>query len=237
MSTYVIGDIHGQLELVKQMLKLIQIDFEKDQLYLLGDYVDWGPNSIKTLQYIINLQTKSNGNLKCLIGNHDKMMLDVISGGETAYEWKSIWYNNGGRYTHTCYLECSDYMRRKIKKWLQNLPYTVQNLHINNRYFYLCHAAPMINGRDTRDSIWDRSYPYDLSKEIEDALPNTTVVCGHTIVKRFGSFNKEFKCKIYKNSENLIYIDCGAKIYDTDSIGRLACLRLDDLQEFYTGGE
>ena len=39
MSTYVISDLHGQLELFNQMLDKIQFK-ETDHLYMLGDAVD-----------------------------------------------------------------------------------------------------------------------------------------------------------------------------------------------------
>ena len=48
MATYVIGDIHGQLEKMKFN--------ENDELYVMGDVVDRGPDPIKALQYLMTLQ-------------------------------------------------------------------------------------------------------------------------------------------------------------------------------------
>ena len=42
MATYVMSDIHGQLNSFHSMIDKIGLDKEKDTLYLLGDYVDWG---------------------------------------------------------------------------------------------------------------------------------------------------------------------------------------------------
>ena len=52
MATYVIGDIHGQLEQLKVLLEKMKFN-ENDELYVMGDVVDRGPDPIKALQYQI----------------------------------------------------------------------------------------------------------------------------------------------------------------------------------------
>lgn len=42
MATYVIGDIHGQLEQLKVLLEKMKFN-ENDELYVMGDVVDRGP--------------------------------------------------------------------------------------------------------------------------------------------------------------------------------------------------
>ena len=69
MSTYVIGDIHGEFN---QLLELLNtMDFSsKDWLYVMGDVVDKGEHPIKSLQLLMGLP-----NCTCLMGNHELMML------------------------------------------------------------------------------------------------------------------------------------------------------------------
>ncbi|MCD8146906.1 MAG: metallophosphoesterase [Clostridiales bacterium] len=68
---YVIGDIHGRLDLFERMLDLISLK-EDDTLYILGDCVDRG-GGIAVLQRIMELQKKYN--VKMLLGNHEKLFL------------------------------------------------------------------------------------------------------------------------------------------------------------------
>lgn len=55
MATYVIGDIHGQLEQLKVLLEKMKFN-ENDELYVMGDVVDRGPDPIKALQYLMTRQ-------------------------------------------------------------------------------------------------------------------------------------------------------------------------------------
>ena len=73
MSTYVVGDIHGEFN---QLLELLNtMDFSsKDWLYVMGDVVDKGEYPIKSLQLLMGLP-----NCTCLMGNHELMMLKNIS--------------------------------------------------------------------------------------------------------------------------------------------------------------
>jgi serine/threonine protein phosphatase 1 len=66
--TFVIGDIHGALRALKQLL--LKIDpREDDKIIFLGDYVDGWSESAQVIEYLIELDTTYN----CLFikGNHD----------------------------------------------------------------------------------------------------------------------------------------------------------------------
>jgi|GEM_PF-7118363 hypothetical protein len=39
---YAIGDIHGNLDLLKRLLEKIQPNLARNQLVFMGDYIDWG---------------------------------------------------------------------------------------------------------------------------------------------------------------------------------------------------
>ncbi|GAA4309753.1 metallophosphoesterase family protein [Nibribacter koreensis] len=80
MARYAISDIHGCLAtfkaLVEQVLKLEL----HDHLYLLGDYINKGPDSKGVLDYILHLQ-RQGYQLTCLRGNHDQLLLDALDKG------------------------------------------------------------------------------------------------------------------------------------------------------------
>ena len=64
MATYICSDIHGQYQKFKNMLKKIKFS-DKDTMYILGDVIDRGPESIKLLADIM-----SRENITLLLGNH-----------------------------------------------------------------------------------------------------------------------------------------------------------------------
>ncbi|TVY07238.1 metallophosphoesterase family protein [Paenibacillus cremeus] len=88
-KTFVISDIHGCLVELEQLLTAIPFRKGKDQLILLGDYVDRGPNSKEVLERIIQLTETCHA--VALRGNHDQMFLEFLE-GEDPY---SFIYNGG----------------------------------------------------------------------------------------------------------------------------------------------
>ncbi|PKV67265.1 metallophosphoesterase family protein [Pontibacter ramchanderi] len=83
MARYAISDIHGCSRTFKTLV-LEQLQLKKtDELYLLGDYVNKGPDSKGVLDFIIHLQ-KQHCQVYCLRGNHDQMLLKAASKGESA---------------------------------------------------------------------------------------------------------------------------------------------------------
>ncbi|MGM0898305.1 MAG: metallophosphoesterase family protein [Bacillota bacterium] len=85
-----ISDIHGELELFNELLEKVGYDASEDQLILLGDYVDRGPDSKGVLERVTEL--KKQGAI-VLRGNHDQMMLEAAAGEPGA---KGNWSLNGG---------------------------------------------------------------------------------------------------------------------------------------------
>ena len=70
---YAIGDIHGQLDMLKDALARIEADGGPDaRVVFLGDYVDRGPDSCGVLDLLIEGQ-RAGRNWITLMGNHDRM--------------------------------------------------------------------------------------------------------------------------------------------------------------------
>ncbi|MDE4084509.1 metallophosphoesterase family protein [Planococcus maritimus] len=84
-----ISDIHGELELFNKLLEQVHYDASTDQLILLGDYVDRGPNAKGVLQRVIELEQQGAIVLR---GNHDQMMLEAAKGETGA---AGNWLRNG----------------------------------------------------------------------------------------------------------------------------------------------
>ena len=83
---YAVGDIHGRLDLLEQLVGMIEADaaerrardhIEYCSLIFLGDYVDRGFQSKQVLDYLQAFQPDW-ADVTCLIGNHEAMMLEFI---------------------------------------------------------------------------------------------------------------------------------------------------------------
>ena len=84
-------DLHGCLHtfrhLVEEELRLNP----EDELYLLGDYVNKGPDSRGVLDYLMRLQA-TGYRVHCLRGNHDQALLDAAR-----HRWRWDWLGPRGR--------------------------------------------------------------------------------------------------------------------------------------------
>ncbi len=93
---FAIGDVHGCYERLGILLKKLHIK-EDDVLLFLGDYIDRGENSKKVVDKVISL--KSQHNTITLLGNHEKMLLDVLQKNLSI----ETWLFNGGETTLLSY--------------------------------------------------------------------------------------------------------------------------------------
>src|SRR5690606_39494158 len=73
MSTYAIGDIQGCMEPLQCLLKKIDFDPTKDHLWLAGDLINRGPDSLAVLRFLYSIRTS----LTVVLGNHDFHFLPV----------------------------------------------------------------------------------------------------------------------------------------------------------------
>jgi len=73
MATYAIGDIQGCYQSFRKLLKKIQFDPLSDRLLIAGDMINRGPNSLATMQFLLEHQPQ----IQCVLGNHDLHFLAV----------------------------------------------------------------------------------------------------------------------------------------------------------------
>ena len=233
--TYVMSDIHGNLKRFESIMEQINLQ-PNDTLYILGDVIDRFPYGIKIIRKIMKMP-----NVKMLLGNHEYMMLGAIGHCKDAADesenanWKQrrLWYRNGGAVTHEYLKHIKKEYRAEVFKYLKGLPINI-DIEVNKIQYKLVHASPVENfmrlhayyyeyDNEKEFAVWER---WDETHHVPEDF---TLIFGHTPTCHFQNVNpwSIWKC------DDAIGIDCGGG-YD---YGRLACLRLDDMKEFYSEGE
>lgn len=86
---YVVGDVHGCVDQMQAALSRVDDDIEALEiddptLVFLGDYVDRGPHSAAVLEFLMQLSLSDPEAVVCLMGNHERMMLDFLDAPLTA---------------------------------------------------------------------------------------------------------------------------------------------------------
>lgn len=223
--TYVISDIHGEADRYFQMLQLVQFS-SSDELYIIGDVIDRGAGGIDVLTDIMD---RPNAHL--LLGNHEQMCLDTL-GPHNQPGARRLWQSNGGSTTFRELVYRMDAQRRnKTLRFLMDLP-TFCDLTIGEQKFHLVHAFP---GKTVEDRIWERP-GVDSANPFSDGR---RVIVGHTPVCYFREDADAYVRTLEQQGDHMrifhaqgfICIDCGCG--NNTPTRRLACLRLEDMMEFY----
>src|SRR4051812_43394980 len=83
---YLVGDLQGCCDALQRLLEKIDFSASRDRLWLLGDLVNRGPQSLATLRLLHSL----DGAATCLLGNHDLHLLAVAAGGRTTRDGDTL---------------------------------------------------------------------------------------------------------------------------------------------------
>ncbi len=78
MAVYAVGDLQGCLDPLKCLLERVAFDPAKDRLWLVGDLVNRGPQSLETLRFLYAMRES----VVSVLGNHDLHLLAVAHKSE-----------------------------------------------------------------------------------------------------------------------------------------------------------
>lgn len=141
MATYAMGDLQGCFTAFQRLIDLIRFDPSQDKLWLVGDIVNRGPDSLSLLRYI-----KQAGNAMIMVlGNHDMHLLMVAAGVAKSHSSDTL----------QSILDAPD--RDELLHWLRQ-----QKIFYTEGQYAMVHAGLLPS--------WSISQAGQLAHEVEDAL-------------------------------------------------------------------
>lgn len=195
-AVYAVGDIHGRLDLLDDLLRRIEADARRfpagidKTLIFLGDYIDRGPASKGVVDRLLGEPLAGFSTIR-LMGNHEEAMLAFLDSITDGLDWLTF----GGLETLLSYgvplrtLPGSDAQVIELREALAE---AVPAEHL--RFFRNCHLRHEIGDyvfvhAGVRPGVpLDRQTPADMMWIRDDflrsrvPLPDHVVVHGHTIV-------------------------------------------------------
>lgn len=222
-NTFVIGDIHGGLQALKQVLQRANVT-PNDQLIFLGDYVDGWSESPDVIDFLINLSQTH----QCVFmqGNHEEMLLKWLRKEDD----NELWRFHGGEVTVQAYQNIPLCTIEKHITFLENL----KEYHIDSHNRLFVHAGfTHLKGvafEYFRGMFWWDRTLWETAMAVEGNLSEDSVryperlklykeiYVGHTPVIRFGASTP-------MNFANVWNVDTGAAF-----TGKLSILNVDTKQ-------
>lgn len=233
---YIISDIHGEFDSFLRMMDQIKFS-DQDRMFLLGDVIDRGKQSIQLLRFI-----HKNPNIIFMIGNHEDMMLKALKRqGNNLLEIAASpemkrWNRNGGMATLEQWIGLESDEQAELLSFLEESWLVYPQLEVENKFYYLVHACPgedyyskPLKYKDAKDDevhqmLWDRRCMNDwkLPENLRKYEKDTTIFFGHT---KTNSFMDKFPSQIhYFQRQNAFDIDC---------CGQLGCYCIEKKECFY----
>lgn len=234
---YIISDIHGCYEPYQKLLEKINFS-EKDELYILGDVVDRGPEPIRVLQDMMR-----RPNVIFILGNHDfimytlmkKLSVEITHDNYDTYLTKEIlldynlWLQDGGQVTAEQFRKLSYSEKMDMLDYIAEASLYEVITHGGKEY-RLVHAG-LSNFSPDKDM--DEYELYDFLEERADYSKryypdeNIFLVTGHTPTVYIDGWGKT---EVYRRNGH-IAIDCACV-----AGGRLAAFCVETEEVIYVDG-
>ncbi|WP_024851703.1 metallophosphoesterase [Hydrogenovibrio kuenenii] len=137
---FLVGDIHGRYQPLMDALSHAGFDFDRDRLFAVGDLVDRGDESLKTLTLIDEPWFFS------VRGNHEQFILDIyaeervmLSGGYKEYGAEET-YLQITLFESSWFFDLSDAQRQAVAEKLKHLPFAIE-LNVKGKKLGIVHAG------------------------------------------------------------------------------------------------
>lgn len=221
MKTYVIGDIHGGLKALEQVINKAQINLE-DTVVFVGDYVDGWSQSAQVIEYL--MAYAENHHCIFIKGNHDLWCEQWLDNGEAPDQW----VNHGGQETIDSYSTVSDDDKASHKQFINEMV----DYHIDAQNRLFIHAGfTSMHGPEKEiyksNLMWDRTLwetALALDSSLQDYSPYypkrlklfKEIYIGHTPTTHYNSIDFPI------NRANVWNVDTGAGFK-----GKISCINCE----------
>ena len=176
---FALGDVHGHLEPLVELLEKVNFDFKNDKLIILGDVCDRGNETWEVIELLSKIINKI-----FVLGNHDYCFIEYLNGNE---KYISDWGIKQGRETINSYNKNNWRNLELNRNFLENhVAYYVENnicfVHgsfnrnipiINQSKLSLCHDRDL--AYYTVSSKEEKIKTYDNFDKI--FIGHTTTIC------------------------------------------------------------
>lgn len=220
MRRFAVSDIHGCAKSFRALVDQVNLS-RSDELYLLGDLIDRGPDSKGVVDFIWELQN-TGFQVFCLRGNHDQMLLDA----QTSMEWHKTWMFNGGDTTLKSFnVDRSANIPKKYLDFFNTLPF-----YFEAAEYIMVHAGFSFNLSNPFDEfhsmLWRKHKWYDRIDE--NWLNNRIIIHGHVPKK------KTVIKKMLSDLGNtpVLTIDNGC-VYNRLGLGRLCAFEMTHRELYF----
>lgn len=205
---YVISDIHGYYEEYLELLEQMKFK-ESDNLYVLGDIVDKGPEPVKLLQDMM-----FRVNVFPLLGNHDysamKLLMAMQKGKDAlsadAQEELKAWMQDGGAVTAKQFMELDEEEREDLLDYMEEFLLYAQ-VKAGRSRFVLVHAG--LDSFSPERALEDYHYSELIYHEPDYNkiyFKDQILVTGHRPTFKI---DEQYRGRIFEKN-NHVAIDCGA---------------------------
>ena len=143
MAVYAIGDIQGCYDEFRGLLSKISFNPTHDRLWLVGDLVNRGPQSLQTLEYVHSLGEAAI----CVLGNHDIHLIACYTGVQNCKAKSSL----------KPILESPN--AKQLIDWMRHRPMAHYDKELN---YLMVHAGVIPQ--------WDLETTLQCAHEVEEAL-------------------------------------------------------------------
>ncbi len=148
--TFVVGDLHGYVHPLIELLQKVDFDYEEDRLISMGDLCDRGPDTWGVIEHLLKVK-----NLILIKGNHDPWLQQWL---DTTVQDR-IWLYNGGMTTIKSYISSENKNIDKHLELLKSaLPY-YKTIHNGQRICFV-HGGfdknHFIHDQNPESLMWDR---------------------------------------------------------------------------------
>lgn len=193
---YVVGDVHGRSDLVISLAERLLVEAQTSgrdwRIIFVGDYIDRGEDSAAVLPFLEALERANLGQIICLMGNHEQMMLDFL---QDPAAHGARWLKYGGLQTLASFglrgnitpeasgevlmAVAQDFKRllpTGLLDWVRSLPLSFASGNVSVVHAGANPALPM--GEQTAETLlWGHPNFHKVPRR-----DGTWIVHGHTIV-------------------------------------------------------